>query len=250
MDTDRTLDIASDFNRRAPRYTAQSWWVLDPDIADGAISLLREAPLGDVLDAGGGTGALAAAIADALEHRSVLVMDASEAMLRQVPNTFATRHSRIEDLKEIDEFDTILLRQVLHYTQRPEQLMSTLRAALRSAGRLYVGQVVAPNAASAEWVANIGSRISPNRRRVWTVDSLVSWLLENKWDMLDARLQPFPDDVRTLVSRRVIQVHREAVIEDARATLTPGIAGCLRIDAQSPALGYQLGFFHGVFRPV
>jgi SAM-dependent methyltransferase len=241
------LDIRTDFNRRAPQYADKSPWVRDSSVAAHAVSLLRGRPLGDVLDAGGGTGALAQALTEALDWRSALVVDASDAMLHFVPAHFDARVSRLEDLRDVGTFDTVLLRQVLHYLEDPAEVLYGLRRALRLGGRFYVGQIVAPDQLCAQWLADISQHVSPNRRRIWTVNTLVSLLADTGFRLESAAIHPFDDDVSALVSRSVTDANERELLSRAHDALTPEIIHRLNVGAAATQLPYTVMFFHSVF---
>jgi hypothetical protein len=79
-----------------------------------------------------------------------------------------------EDLDTSDgEFETILMRQVLHYVGSPVVALRRLCGRLLPGGAMYVGQMVAPDADTARWLADAARWVSPSRYRVWTVDQLL-----------------------------------------------------------------------------
>ncbi|MBV1855166.1 class I SAM-dependent methyltransferase [Catellatospora sp. NEAU-YM18] len=131
--------------------------------------------MGKLLDAGGGSGALAAYVRRHLDPESITVVDVDAAALAETPAGMHTRLSRIEDLSDADgRFDTILARQVLHYVASAVDALTLLRKLLLPGGVIYVGQIVAPDQSAARWLAERASWASPTRHSVFTTDALLS----------------------------------------------------------------------------
>jgi ubiquinone/menaquinone biosynthesis C-methylase UbiE len=144
-------------------------------VAEACARLLLDHPLGRLLDAGGGEGMVTTYLMRSRKVDEAVVLDQNRGLLDQVPPPCHTKVGRIEDLGRSDgEFDTILLRQVLHYVASPEKALRTLRGRLRPGGAIYVGQMVAPNVNAATWLGTAANWVSAKRHRVWTVDQLLT----------------------------------------------------------------------------
>ncbi|GIH10877.1 hypothetical protein Rhe02_89440 [Rhizocola hellebori] len=146
-------------------------------MAEHCVDLLQQHRIGRLLDAGGGDGYLPAYLhrrmASDAAAIDATVLDHDHRVLAQVPAPMRTVCGRLEDLDaSTGQFGTILLRQVLHYVVCPDTALRTLGRRLESGGVLYVGQMVAPDPASADWLGNWANWISTTRLRVWTPDSL------------------------------------------------------------------------------
>jgi len=188
-------------------------WRDSAEPAEMCAQLLTGHPLGQILDAGGGEGFVTAYLMGSRAVETATVVDQSDHLLAQVPPPIRTKRGRLEDLGPEDgEFSTILVRQVLHYVESPETVLGRLRDRLQPAGAIYVGQLVAPDPASARWLGGAASWVSDTRRRVWTMDQLLATFaraglrLERaavvpQWQVLNRSAPPQPehDEVRRLL---------------------------------------------------
>ena len=149
-------------------------WRDSVTIADECVTLLAGRRLGRLLDAGGGTGTLTGHVLRRCGSDSATVLDADPQVPRSMPGVLA-RRGRIEDLRAADgEFETILIRQVLHYVRSPVGVLRRLRGRLSDGGAVYIGQLVAPDPVSARWLGGAAGWVTPARQRVWTVGRLLA----------------------------------------------------------------------------
>jgi SAM-dependent methyltransferase len=144
-------------------------------VAEACAQMLVGHHLGRVLDAGGGEGFVTAYL---MRHRVVdeaIVFDPDETLLAEVPAPIQTRRGRLEDLDSSHgEFSTLLSRQVLHYLDEPAAILRRAGGRLRPGGAIYVGQMVAPDPHTADWLGRVAGWASPTRHRVWTADQLLT----------------------------------------------------------------------------
>lgn len=107
--------------------------------------LLSDAPLGEVLDIGTGTGRMAELFAGQAER--VVALDSNLEMLRiaraKLQHLPAARtelvHGDFADLPfAAERFDTVLLHQVLHYAQDPAVPLAEAARVIRAAGRIAI----------------------------------------------------------------------------------------------------------------
>lgn len=200
-------------------------WPDSAEVAQACADLLSEHRLGRLLDAGGGAGLLTRYLLNRLPTASsALVLDAGAGVLADVPDPIMTRHGRLEDLTGADgEFDTILLRQVSHYLPAPEAALRLLAGRLRAGGVLYVGQIVAPDRDSAQWLGEAAHWISASRCRVWTADQLLVAFAQAGLELRRATLvphwQPLDDDARDQVGSLPAAIARTMPMRDHQATL-------------------------------
>ena len=248
MDKSDRLDIGADFDRRAGDYETQSFWASDSYVASQALDLLRARKIGDLLDIGGGSGLLAARIIETMDYSSATVLDPSPKMLTNVRPEIKTVCARFEDsLFEKNSFDTILLRQVLHYVEDPTDVIQRATELLRENGKIYIGQIVAPDPSSAAWLKSVGLKLSPNRRRVWTIEELITFMLSLGLTLLEAKLHGFVDNVRDWAHRGVIELDIHRFLLESRSSLPDEVAGLLRIEPEDPNLQFETYWFHGLF---
>lgn len=104
-------------------------------------------PMGDVLDAGCGTGAFAEAMVEAgIAFRSLHLLDPSREMLDRAVTALADRGVRATRLpcglasiaEGPERFDTILCAHVIEHFEEPMAALSQLAGALRPGGQLFL----------------------------------------------------------------------------------------------------------------
>jgi SAM-dependent methyltransferase len=243
----------AEFDSRAESYERESRWSVSERVAVECARLFEDADLGRLLDAGGGTGSLSGFLGKVRDVLEVVVLDESPAMLAKVPAGCTKWQGRLEDLRaeHPDEFfDTILLRQVLHYLDDPVSVIRKLNAHLRPGGTLYVGQLIAPSALSAEWLVNVARYLSPRRRRVYTCESLVHTMLLGGDAMLRASLTPQAASLREWMRSATATLNVAAVMKSAVESLESQVAEDLLLNFSDSDLKYDLMWFHGIFRDV
>ena len=225
-------------SKSAPVGVSKSWRE-SPAVAQECARLLEQHRLGRLLDAGGGNGVLTSYLLRdrAQDVDDATVLDASREALAGVPPDIRAQRGRIEDLTDADgPFGTVLMRQVLHYVRSPVATLRGVRGRVGAGGALYVGQLVAPDAAAARWLADKAQWVSDSRLRVWTIDRLLATLgragmyvsrgtLTPHWQSIDARIAPSLVRPGTHV-RGTMPVHRAGTAVHCRvlwlhALLTP-----------------------------
>lgn len=124
----REQRAADFFAQHAGQWDAiRSLHLPEADVEAALADLIRDRPLGRLLDIGTGTGRMIELFADSAEHSTAL--DRSPEMLRLARAKLQHHATEQVDLVQADfyalplidqGFDTILLHQVLHYAQNPQ----------------------------------------------------------------------------------------------------------------------------------
>jgi SAM-dependent methyltransferase/DNA-binding transcriptional ArsR family regulator len=124
----REQRAADFFAQHAGQWDAiRSLHLPEADVEAALADLIRDQPLGRLLDIGTGTGRMIELFADSAEHSTAL--DRSPEMLRLARAKLQHHATEQVDLVQADfyalplidqGFDTILLHQVLHYAQNPQ----------------------------------------------------------------------------------------------------------------------------------
>lgn len=242
----------TEFDLRADTYETESRWSVCEAVAEECLKLLEGHEVGRVLDAAGGTGRLSAFLMEHREASEVVVLDESSKMLAKAPTSSTKWLGRLEDIniQHPDEtFDTILLRQALHYVNDPVAVVRLLASHLREDGIIYVGQLIAPSSAAANWLSGIATKISPKRRRVYTLESLIDGMIDAGQSFLRAALIPQSDSLSDWVRRATSPIAPHVVLRDAVEGLDSKVAAELAFQLSSSDFSYCLLWFHGTFRP-
>lgn len=162
-----------DIEQRAASFEATTPWLRNQDFSAACLQDLSEdRRTRRVLDVGGGTGALGSLFTTPNVGAAVDVVDVSAAMLARVPPGCARVLSSFETYRASHLYDTILLRQFLHYVEDPKYVLRRARAMMTEEGLLYIGQLVAPTNRSAAWMQEVMSMLSGQRRRMFTETEL------------------------------------------------------------------------------
>lgn len=124
----REQRAADFFAQHAGQWDAiRSLHLPEADVEAALADLIRDRPLGRLLDIGTGTGRMIELFADSADHSTAL--DRSPEMLRLARAKLQHHATEQVDLVQADfyalplidqGFDTILLHQVLHYAQNPQ----------------------------------------------------------------------------------------------------------------------------------
>lgn len=242
---------ANDFQKRAGSFENKSRWVTDPDInAVPYTYLLRKQSLGDMLDAGGGTGYLSWFLAEKIPANSITIVDASRNMLeiaaRKLPGVKLV-NSSIESfcIGNEKKFDTIIARQIFHYVDDAKEVVCFLKDQLALNGMLYVGQFVVPDRASDEWHMNLIRRISHNRKRSFTLSEFKKLFEENGLEILECSTNDYEENVKDFYSRRTNgELEYDSLLSNARASVNSQVSEKLRIRNERDNLYFTVWFCH------
>ena len=140
------VKAAAYFKKNAPDWARVSALHLDDARVDAAIlELLSGAPIGDLLDLGTGTGHMLEVLGD--RARSGIGIDRSIDMLKVARANIwraglKNCQVRLADMMRLPygpaSFDTVTLRMVLHFADRPDAAIAEAARVLRPGGRLVV----------------------------------------------------------------------------------------------------------------
>lgn len=198
---------AQDFQIRASSFENRSRWVKDDTINSVPFFFLsnRES-LGSVLDAGGGTGYLSWFLTSRLPASSVTIVDASENMLRVAEERLPKSNCICSPLESyfnnnVNEYDTILARQILHYVDDVNAVLVILREMLRKGGLIYVGQFVVCDNDSNSWHEELIKNISRNRKRSFILKNFIDLFKNNAFNVLNVKTTPYEENLRDFYTR-------------------------------------------------
>jgi|GEM_PF-4820550 len=203
-------DVTIDFKKRAKNFEGHSRWATDRNINKIPLKyLLQIHPAGDLLDAGGGTGYLSYFLSQHIKFNSISLVDVSKDMLAEAErkaygvNIF---NSSIEDFCNTSQkkFDTILIRQVLHYVNHVDEVISLLAAVLKKTGLIYIGQFLENNDECKKWHNQLMQEISRNRRRTLSCNELLEYVRKNNLEIIQNDVTLFEENLLDFYDKRII----------------------------------------------
>lgn len=238
-----------DFQKRAKYFDNKSKWVMDYSINYTAYKYLScKNSLGDVLDAGGGTGFLSYYLSNKIALSSMTIVDSSDNMLKKAKERLPQAtiiNSSIEMYcrKNSREFDTILARQIFHYVDDVNTVIDLLKERLKQDGLLYIGQFVVPDAASDEWHENFIKNISKNRKRSFILKNFLDLFSKNGFCINKIETIDYEENVKNFYQRRInCDISYETLLENAKETLDNSVINNLMIRTTSDNIFLQCNF--------
>ena len=201
-----------DFTKRAEDFERKSKWVTDERINSVPLKFLSQKNNpGNLLDAGGGTGYLSHFLSQKIDFKSISLVDANKNMLdiaikkKDKKYQVKTSHCGIEPFCDmIDEkFDTILIRQVLHYVENVDYVISLLKSVLDDDGVIYVGQILVEDKKCREWHDELTQNISKNRRRTFLYDEFLEKFREHGFEIVESELTNYEENLCDFFKRRI-----------------------------------------------
>lgn len=201
----------SDFQKRAERFERHSKWVTDEIINNVPRDFFQSQNIGHLLDVGGGTGYLSWYLYQHLRNKfkAISLVDISRNMLDEAEKKdnypVQTFNSSLETFCQMttDKFDTILLRQVLHYVDDVDKVINLLKKVLNNNGILYVGQILVSDKESKDWHDELMKDISKNRRRTFVYDDFINSFIQNGFEVVKEQVFDFEENFTDLFKRRV-----------------------------------------------
>jgi ubiquinone/menaquinone biosynthesis C-methylase UbiE/DNA-binding transcriptional ArsR family regulator len=153
-DQSKLTEIRSQRDERAAQYFAQhaanwdkmrSLYIAEQEIEDALIALLPDDSIGRLLDIGTGTGRMVELLASRASHSTAI--DKSPEMLRFArsklqhlpPDRLELVQGDFNHLPlQTNGFDTIVLHQVLHFAQNPEQVIIEAARVAAPGGQIVI----------------------------------------------------------------------------------------------------------------
>lgn len=201
-------DVSEDFQKRAYSFEFQSRWVTSESINITPYNYLSRRPtMGDVLDAGGGTGYLSSYLLKKIPASSFTIVDVSKNMLvlakERVPCANIINSSIESFCMESDlKFDTVIARQIFHYVDDLDVVIQLLRKKLNPNGLFYVGQFVVCDDDADIWHKNLIQQISKNRKRSFTLNSFLKAFERNGFKVLECCTEDYEENIKDFYSRK------------------------------------------------
>lgn len=246
-----------DFQKRADAFEINSRWVTSDEINTVPFRYLSSrATLGELLDAGGGTGFLAYFLSNRLPYNTISVVDISKNMLDKV-------HEKMSDAKTFNDsielfckmidrqFDTILVRQVLHYVDNVNSVISLLRSVLKDNGVLYVGQILVNDGECREWHDELMQEISKSRKRTFIYDEFLELFHQGGFEIIEHSTTDFKENLRDFYKRRVNRdIEFEYLKTKMENLLNKSTKLKLDVKTSSDNLEFTVKFCHVLLRKV
>jgi len=215
---DKNGSVEIDFQKRATNFENHSRWVKDKRINNVPQKFFQNYQIGDLIDCGGGTGYLSWYLYKNLKKafNSISLVDISKNMLDEAEAKLdypvKTFNSSIETFCKMTtkKYDTILLRQVLHYVDDVDVLINLLNNILKENGKIYVGQIVVQSEEAREWHDELMKDISKNRRRTFLFENLSEIFRNNGFEIERYEFTDFEENIEDLFVRRVNNYVNEA----------------------------------------
>lgn len=204
----KTPGVSEDFQKRAYSFEIQSRWVTSESINVTPYNYLsRRGTMGDVLDAGGGTGYLSSYLSKKIPASSLTIVDVSKNMLmlakERIPGVNLI-NSSIESfcMGNNLKFDTVIARQIFHYVDDINVVLRLLREKLNPNGLFYVGQFVVCDDDANIWHENLIQQISKNRKRSFTLNSFQKAFETNGFKILECYTEDYEENIKDFYSRK------------------------------------------------
>lgn len=238
-----------DFQKRAKYFDSQSKWVTNEKINYIAYKYLScNRNLGNVLDAGGGTGFLSYYLSGKINTSSITILDSSANMLEKakerIPQATIINNS-IESYcnNNLLKFDTILARQIFHYVDDVNIVISLLKEKLKEDGLMYIGQFVVPDPDSDKWHEDFIKKISKNRKRSFTLNSFLDFFIQNGFYINKIETIDYEENVKNFYQRRINNnISYEELLEVSKETLNKNIINNLMIKTTADNIFFTVQF--------
>lgn len=251
MNDFENISSFKDFQIRAKNYELQSKWITDNKINSVPyIFLKKKNNLGNILDAGGGTGFLSQYLSDRIPYTSITIIDSSTNMLKKakkrIPHAM-TINSSIESYcnSNIQQFETIIARQILHYVDDVNVIISLLKEKISNDGIIYIGQFVVPDKESDKWHENFIKKISKNRKRSFVYNDFLDIFLQNGFEIVKVETNDYEENVQNFYKRKInSNISFEELLIESKETLSDKIIKKLKIRTVDNNLFFTVQFCH------
>lgn len=241
----------NDFQIRAKNYEFQSKWVTDNKINSVPYDFLKNKNnLGNILDVGSGTGFLLQYLSDRIPYSSITIVDLSANMLEKakerIPQAIAI-DSSIEGFcnNNIQKFETIIARQILHYVDDIDRIISLLKEKISDDGVIYIGQFVVPDPDSDKWHEDFIKKISKSRKRSFTYDDFLTMFLQNGFEIIKVEMNDYEENIQKFYKRKVnSDISYAELLKESKQTLNDNIIEKLKIRTSNNNLFFTVQFCH------
>lgn len=243
-----------DFQKRAKEFEKRSKWVVDEETNNIPTTFFAQRHIGELLDAGGGTGYLSYYLYQHLKDKikSISIVDISRNMLDEAEKKYdypiLTYNSSIETFCQSTtrKFDSILMRQVFHYVGNVDIVIKLLKKVLNDNGIIYVGQILVEDEECKIWHDELMKEISKNRRRTFVLDDFVKCFKRNGFEVISCRLTDFEECFSDLYNRRVNTFEKKSsdLISKMKESATDSIKEKMSIRFENGTIYYTVKFCH------
>lgn len=251
-ESDNSAEI--DFQKRAQEFESHSKWVSDEEICNVPRNFFQGKSIGNLLDAGGGTGYLSWYLYQNLKNKieKISLVDISQNMLDEAKKkqnfSVLTHNSSIETFCKLttQKFDTILVRQVLHYVEDVDEVVNLLKNVLEDNGIIYVGQILVENEETKKWHEELMKNISKNRKRTFVYENFIDLFVQSGFDILDIQLIDYEESFRELFARRIstYDIRVETIMSKMKAQVTKTLKDKMSIRFTENNIFFKVKFCH------
>lgn len=242
---------AKDFEKRADSFDTSSRWVKDKTINSVPIRFLScRNSLGRVLDAGGGTGYLPYFLSQRLPVTSITIVDASMNMLKKAKERLPQASLLCQNIetfcRDSDEhFDTILARQIFHYVDDVDVVISLLQDRLEKDGLLYVGQFVVGGREADQWHERFIQKISRNRKRSFLLKDFLALFKKHNFHIWEVETMDYEENVQAFYQRKTNSgISYAHLLQSAKNSLSEEAVQQLAVRTTEDNLFFTVQFCH------
>lgn len=245
------VSAAQDFEKRAGSFDTFSRWVKDETVNSVPCKFLsRRSSLGRVLDAGGGTGYLPYFLGQRLPATSITIVDASMSMLEKAKErlpqaTLVNQNIEMFCQDSSEQFDTILARQIFHYVDDVDMVISLLRNQLKEDGLLYVGQFVVRGREADRWHERLIQKISKNRKRSFVLKDFLALFQKQSFQVLEVETMNYVENIQAFYQRKTNNsISYDRLLQSSKDALTEDVMQQLSVRTTEDNLFFTVQFCH------
>lgn len=238
-----------DFQKRAEYFDNQSRWVMDEKINYIPYKYLSyKSSLGSLLDAGGGTGFLSYYLSNKIDTSSITIVDSSINMLKKAKERMP--QAKIIDTSiesycntNFQTFDTILARQIFHYVDDVNTIITLLKEKLKKNGVIYVGQFVVSDTYSNKWHEDFIKKISKSRKRSFILKDFLDLFSQNGFCINKIETVDYEENIKNFYQRRTnFDISYETLLESSKEALNTNVINNLMIKTTNDNIFFTIQF--------
>lgn len=242
---------AQDFEKRAGIFDSSSRWVKDEMVNSVPFRFLsRRSSLGHVLDAGGGTGYLTYFLSQRLPTTSITIVDASMNMLEKAEERLPQATLVCQNVETFcrdssKRFDTILARQIFHYVDDVDVVISLLQNQLEDDGLLYVGQFVVRGREADQWHERFIQKISRNRKRSFLMEDFLTLFQKHDLRILEVETMDYEENIQAFYQRKMNDgISYDRLLQSSKDSLSEEVIQQLAVRTTEDNLFFTVQFCH------